>query len=82
TIGRNAAIADFGWLKLSGYPAWLFWLFLHIFFLIGFRSRVSVMLQWAASYLTYQRSVRLITGAASAGGWRSADVRQRGAPLP
>jgi len=62
TIGRNSAIADFGWLRLSGYPAWLFWLFLHIFFLIGFRNRLSVMLQWAASYLTYQRSVRLITG--------------------
>lgn len=62
TIGRNAAIADFGFLRLSGYPAWLFWLFLHIFFLIGFRNRVSVMLQWAVSYLTYQRSVRLITG--------------------
>jgi NADH dehydrogenase len=62
TIGRNAAIADFGFLRLSGYPAWLFWLFLHIFFLIGFRNRISVMLQWAVSYLTYQRSVRLITG--------------------
>jgi NADH dehydrogenase len=62
TIGRNAAIADFGFLRLSGYPGWLFWLFLHIFFLIGFRNRLSVMLQWAASYLTYQRSVRLITG--------------------
>jgi NADH dehydrogenase len=62
TIGRNSAIADFGWLRLSGYPGWLFWLFLHIFFLIGFRNRVSVMLQWAVSYLTYQRSVRLITG--------------------
>lgn len=62
TIGRNAAIADFGWLRLSGYPAWLFWLFVHIFFLIGFRNRLSVMVQWAASYLTYQRSVRLITG--------------------
>ena len=62
TIGRNAAIADFGFLRLSGYPAWLFWVFLHIFFLIGFRNRLSVMLQWAVSYLTYQRSVRLITG--------------------
>jgi NADH dehydrogenase len=61
TIGRNSAIADFGFLRLSGYPGWLFWLFLHIFFLIGFRNRVSVMLQWAVSYLTYQRSVRLIT---------------------
>ncbi|MGE3887135.1 MAG: NAD(P)/FAD-dependent oxidoreductase [Vicinamibacterales bacterium] len=61
TIGRNAAIADFGFLRLSGYPGWLFWVFLHIFFLIGFRNRASVMLQWAISYVTYQRSVRLIT---------------------
>ncbi|MCC7177660.1 MAG: NAD(P)/FAD-dependent oxidoreductase [Acidobacteria bacterium] len=61
TIGRNAAIADFGFLRLSGYLGWLFWVFLHIFFLIGFRNRASVMLQWAISYVTYQRSVRLIT---------------------
>jgi NADH:ubiquinone reductase (H+-translocating) len=62
TIGRATAVADFGWLRLSGFPAWLFWLFVHILFLIGFRNRLSVMIQWAASYLTYQRSVRLITG--------------------
>jgi NADH dehydrogenase len=61
TIGRNAAIADFGFLRVSGYLGWLLWLFVHIAFLIGFRNRVSVMLQWAAAYLTYQRSVRLIT---------------------
>ena len=61
TIGRNAAIADFGFLRVSGYLGWLIWLFVHILFLIGFRNRVSVMLQWAAAYLTYQRSVRLIT---------------------
>jgi NADH dehydrogenase len=61
TIGRNAAIADFGFLRVSGYPGWLLWLFVHILFLIGFRNRISVMLQWAAAYLTYQRSVRLIT---------------------
>lgn len=61
TIGRNAAIADFGFLRVSGFIGWLMWLFVHILFLIGFRNRVSVMLQWAASYLTYQRSVRLIT---------------------
>ena len=61
TIGRNAAIADFGFLRVSGYLGWLLWLFVHILFLIGFRNRLSVMLQWAASYLTYQRSVRLIT---------------------
>jgi NADH:ubiquinone reductase (H+-translocating) len=61
TIGRNAAIADFGFLRVSGYLGWLLWLFVHITFLIGFRNRASVMLQWAAAYLTYQRSVRLIT---------------------
>jgi NADH:ubiquinone reductase (H+-translocating) len=61
TIGRNAAIADFGFLRVSGYLGWLLWLFVHITFLIGFRNRVSVMLQWAAAYLTHQRSVRLIT---------------------
>jgi NADH:ubiquinone reductase (H+-translocating) len=61
TIGRNAAIADFGFMHVSGYAGWLLWLFVHILFLIGFRNRISVMLQWAAAYLTYQRSVRLIT---------------------
>jgi len=61
TIGRHAAIADFGFTHVSGYLGWLMWLFVHILFLIGFRNRISVMLQWAAAYLTYQRSVRLIT---------------------
>lgn len=61
TIGRNAAIGDLGWIRLKGYVAWLTWLFVHIFQLIGFRNRLSVMVQWAASYVTYQRSVRLIT---------------------
>jgi NADH dehydrogenase len=62
TIGRNYAVADLPRLKMKGYPAWLFWLFVHIAKLIGFRNRLSVMLQWASSYMTYQRSVRLITG--------------------
>lgn len=62
TIGRAAAIADFGWMRVSGFAGWLLWLFVHILFLVGFRSRLSVLLQWAAAYLTYQRSVRLITG--------------------
>ena len=62
TIGRAAAIADFGWLRVSGFIGWLMWLFVHILFLIGFRNRLSVLLQWAGAYLTYQRSVRLITG--------------------
>ena len=61
TIGRANAIADFGFLRVSGFMGWLMWLFVHIMFLIGFRNRLSVLLQWAAAYLTYQRSVRLIT---------------------
>jgi NADH:ubiquinone reductase (H+-translocating) len=68
TIGRNSAVADMpGW-KFKGYPAWLFWLFVHVFNLIGFRNRLSVMTQWAFSYATYQRAVRLITGEPT---WRS-----------
>jgi NADH dehydrogenase len=62
TIGRAAAIADFGWARVSGFIGWMMWLFVHIMFLIGFRSRLSVLLQWAASYMSYGRSVRLITG--------------------
>jgi NADH dehydrogenase len=65
TIGRAAAIADFGWARVSGYLGWLLWLFVHVMFLIGFRNRLSVMLQWSASYVTHQRSVRLITDAGS-----------------
>src|SRR5271166_2618079 len=63
TIGRAAAVAQFGKLHISGFIAWLSWLFIHIFFLIGFRNRIVVMIQWAWSYLTYERSARLITGA-------------------
>jgi NADH:ubiquinone reductase (H+-translocating) len=63
TIGRARAVADFGKLKLSGFLAWLAWLLIHIFFLIGFRNRVLVTMQWAWSYFTYQRGARLITGA-------------------
>ena len=62
TIGRNVAVADLPHFRMKGYPAWLFWLFVHIVKLIGFRNRLSVLIQWAASYMTYQRSVRLITG--------------------
>ena len=62
TIGRNAAVGDLGWLRVKGYPAWWMWLMIHIFQLIGFRNRLSVMTQWAFSFMTYQRSVRLITG--------------------
>jgi NADH:ubiquinone reductase (H+-translocating) len=62
TIGRAKAIADLGWIRLSGSVAWLFWLFVHIMKLTGFRNRVLVFTQWAWAYFTYQRSVRLITG--------------------
>ncbi len=62
TIGRKAAIAELGKLRLSGFPAWMAWLLVHIFFLIGFRNRLAVMFNWAWSYFTYQRGARLITG--------------------
>jgi NADH:ubiquinone reductase (H+-translocating) len=61
TIGRGAAVAHVGPFKASGYFAWLLWLFVHILFLIGFRSRILVMLQWAWSYVTFDRGARLIT---------------------
>jgi NADH dehydrogenase len=62
TIGRAAGIADLGRIKLSGWIAWAAWLFIHIFFLIGFRNRLVVMFSWAWSYFTYDRGARLITG--------------------
>jgi len=55
-------VAQFGKVHISGFLAWLSWLFIHIFFLIGFRNRIIVMIQWAWSYFTYDRSARLITG--------------------
>jgi NADH dehydrogenase len=62
TIGRAAAVADFGRLRMSGFLAWFAWLAIHIFFLIGFRNRFLVITQWAWAYVTYQRGARLITG--------------------
>jgi NADH dehydrogenase len=62
TIGRKAAIADFGWLRLSGTIAWLLWGIVHIFFLIGFRNRIFVLLSWLWAYFTFHRGSRLITG--------------------
>jgi NADH:quinone reductase (non-electrogenic) len=62
TIGRAAGVADLGRLKFSGFFAWLAWLFVHIFFLIGFRNRFVVLFEWAWAYFTYQRGARLITG--------------------
>ncbi len=62
TIGRAAAVADFGRIKFSGFFAWVAWLCIHIFFLIGFRNRFVVIFEWAWAYFTYQRAARLITG--------------------
>ena len=62
TIGRSRAIAEMGKFKLSGWLAWMGWLVVHLFFLITFRNRVAVMLNWMWSYLSYQRGARLITG--------------------
>jgi len=64
TIGRGAAVGEVaGRIRISGLVAWLAWLTIHIFFLIGFRNRVLVLFHWAYSYLTYRRGARLITGA-------------------
>jgi NADH dehydrogenase len=69
TIGRAAAVAQFGKVHISGFIAWLSWLFIHVFFLIGFRNRIIVMLHWAWSYITYERGARLITGDTRLPGW-------------
>jgi NADH dehydrogenase len=71
TIGRAAAVAQFGRIHISGFLAWLAWLFVHILFLIGFRNRVLVIIQWAWSYVTYERGARLITGGTDLPGWSS-----------
>ncbi len=69
TIGRAAAVAEFGKIHISGFVAWLAWLFVHVFFLIGFRNRIIVLVQWAWSYFTYERGARLITGDRHLPGW-------------
>jgi NADH dehydrogenase len=85
TIGRAAAIAEFGKIHISGFVAWVTWLFVHIFFLIGFQNRILVFIQWAWSYFTYQRSARLITGSTDLPGWTverpttSEEIRSRAA---
>jgi NADH dehydrogenase len=61
TIGRTAAVADFGFLRLTGFFAWIVWSLVHIYFLIGFRNRVAVAFDWLWAYVTFQRGARLIT---------------------
>ena len=62
TIGRKAAVIDFGWLHLRGFVAWVIWSFVHVYFLIGLRNRTMVALHWLWAYFTFQRGARLITG--------------------
>jgi len=79
TIGRAAAVAKIEWPfkgHWSGFPAWLVWLTVHIFFLIGFRNRFSVFREWAWTYLTFQDSARLITGSQVLPGWDVRDARE------
>ena len=68
TIGRKSAVADFGWLRVSGISAWLLWCFAHIYFLVGFRNRFVVGASWFWNYLTFERGARLITGGDGVGG--------------
>jgi NADH dehydrogenase len=62
TIGRARGVADFGSVRFSGFPAWFAWLAIHIFYLIGFRNRILVLVSWSWSYLTFRRGARIITG--------------------
>ena len=62
TIGRGAAVANLRWIKLTGWVAWMFWGLVHIYFLIGFRTRMIVFLNWVWAYFTYGLGARLITG--------------------
>jgi NADH dehydrogenase len=79
TIGRAAAVAQIGKIHISGFIAWLTWLFVHILFLIGFRNRVLVFIQWAWSYFTYERGARLITGSTALPGWTGLQAEPRNA---
>jgi NADH:ubiquinone reductase (H+-translocating) len=76
TIGRKAAVANIQWPfkgHWSGFPAWITWLVVHIFFLIGFRNRLAVFRQWAWTYLTFSDGARLITGSQELPGWNEGD---------
>jgi NADH dehydrogenase len=68
TIGRGKAVVDLGWLRISGLPAWLLWLVIHIFYLIGFQNRLLVLLQWSFNFVSHGRSSRLITADPEPGG--------------
>ena len=68
TIGRSKAIVDLGRVRFAGFPAWIAWLVVHIYFLVGFKNRLFVVLSWAWSYLSFRRGARLIV----ARDWRGA----------
>lgn len=82
TIGRASAIAQFGKIHISGFIAWLSWLFVHIFFLIGFQNRLLVFIKWAWSYFTYERGARLITGDTTLPGWSGMKPMSPGVSKP
>jgi NADH:ubiquinone reductase (H+-translocating) len=71
TIGRKHAVAELGRLRIAGFPAWLLWSLTHVYFLIGFRNRLSVAISWSWNYVTFERGTRLITGLTGA---RTADA--------
>jgi NADH dehydrogenase len=77
TIGRAAAVGQIKRFHFSGFTAWLAWLFVHILYLIGFRNRVMVMIQWAWSYFTYERGARLITGDPRLPSWAKSHPAQK-----
>src|SRR5262249_14825104 len=82
TIGRKRAVAQMGRFRLSGLPGWVLWSVAHVYYLIGFRNRLMVALNWAWNYITFQRGTRLITGIT---GSRMEDMpmpEQRPAPVP
>jgi len=72
TTGRSAAVAEIGRLKLHGWIAWMAWLVVHLLFLVGFRSKVAVLINWIYSYLTFRRGARIITGLSGEKSARSA----------
>jgi NADH dehydrogenase len=77
TVGRKAAVVSAGGLELKGAPAWLLWSVAHIWFLIGFRNRIAVTLDWIWAYLTFERGARLITGCTRDPGLCEAPIPQR-----
>jgi NADH:ubiquinone reductase (H+-translocating) len=80
TVGRKRAVVQFGRMKLTGFPAWVLWSVAHIYFLIGFRNRLLVAMNWAWNYVTFQRGTRLITGVT--GSRAEATARQDSAEKP